>query len=63
MYAAGATWAAKKNLNLDAAISYISFDDTKINRTDVTPTSSTVRLNGDVTGSAVVLSAGARYSF
>jgi long-chain fatty acid transport protein len=63
MYAAGATWAAKPNLKLDAAISYISFDDTKINRTDVTATSSTVRLLGDVTGSAVVMSTGARFSF
>lgn len=63
MYAAGATWAAKDNLKLDAAISYIAFDDSTINRTDVTATSSTARLNGDVTGSAVVLSAGARFSF
>lgn len=63
MYAAGATWAAKPNLKLDAAISYISFDDSKINRTDVTATSSTVNLRGDVTGSAVVLATGARFSF
>jgi long-chain fatty acid transport protein len=63
MYAAGATWAATDNIKLDAAISYISFDDSKINRTDLTATSSTVRLNGDVTGSAVVLSTGARFSF
>lgn len=63
MYAAGATWAATDNIKLDAAISYISFDDSKINRTDVTATSSTVRLNGDVTGSAVVLATGARFSF
>ena len=63
MYAAGATWAAKPNLLLDAAISYIGFDDTKINRTDVTATSSTVNLRGDVTGSAVVMSTGVRYSF
>lgn len=63
MYAAGATWAATDTLKLDAALSYISFDDAKISRTDVTATSSTVRLNGDVTGSAVVLAAGARFSF
>lgn len=63
MYAAGATWAATDNIKLDAAISYISFDDTKISRTDTTATSSIVRLNGDVTGSAVVLSTGARFSF
>ena len=63
MYAAGATWAATDNIKLDAAINYISFDDSKINRTDVTATGSTVRLNGDVTGSAVVLATGARFSF
>lgn len=63
MYAAGATWAAKPNLKLDAALSYIGFEDTKINRTDVTATSSTVNLRGDVTGSAVVMSTGVRYSF
>ncbi|WP_297509618.1 outer membrane protein transport protein [uncultured Caulobacter sp.] len=63
MYAAGATWAATDNLKLDAAISYISFDNARINRTDVTATGSTVRLMGDVTGSAVVLSTGARFSF
>lgn len=63
MYATGATWAARDNLKLDAALNYIAFDDSRINRTDVTATSSTVRLNGNVTGSAVVLSAGARFSF
>lgn len=63
MYAAGATWAAKPNLKLDAAISYIGFNDTQISRTDVTATGSTVRLRGDVSGSAVVMSTGVRYSF
>lgn len=63
MYATGATWAATDNLNLDAAITYIAFDESKINRIDVTATGSTVRLNGDVTGSAVVLAVGARFGF
>lgn len=63
MYATGATWAATENLKLDAAISYIAFDKSQINRTDVTATSSTVRLRGDVEGSAVVMAAGARFSF
>ncbi|MET3664632.1 outer membrane protein transport protein [Caulobacter sp. 1776] len=63
MYAVGATWAATDNLKLDAAISYIAFDKAKINRTDVTATSSTVNLRGDVEGSAVVLATGARFSF
>ena len=63
MYAAGATWAATDSIKLDAAISYISFDDTRIVRDDVTATGSTVRLRGDVTGSAVVLATGARFSF
>jgi long-chain fatty acid transport protein len=39
------------------------FDKSKINRTDVTATGSTVNLRGDVEGSAVVLSTGARFSF
>ncbi len=63
MYAVGATYAATENLKLDAALSYISFDDTKINRTDTTATSSVVNLRGNVEGSAVVLSTGARFSF
>lgn len=63
MYATGATWAATDNLKLDAAINYIVFDKSKINRTDVTATGSTVNLRGDVEGSAVVLSTGARFSF
>jgi long-chain fatty acid transport protein len=63
MYAAGATWAATDRLKLDAAISYIAFDNAKINRTDATATGSTVNLRGDVEGSAVVLSTGARFSF
>ena len=63
MYATGATWAATETLKLDAALSYIAFDKSQINRTDVTATSSTVRLRGDVEGSAVVLAAGARFSF
>jgi long-chain fatty acid transport protein len=63
MYAVGATWAATDNIKLDAAVNYISFDDSKINRTDVTATSSTVNLRGNVEGSAVVLSTGARFSF
>jgi long-chain fatty acid transport protein len=63
MYATGATWAATETLKLDAAISYIAFDKSQINRTDVTATSSTVRLRGDVEGSAVVIAAGARFSF
>ncbi|MCY1648061.1 TonB-dependent receptor [Caulobacter sp. SL161] len=63
MYATGATWAATENLKLDAALSYIAFEKSQINRTDVTATSSTVRLRGEVEGSAVVLSTGARFSF
>ena len=60
MYAAGATWAAKPKLLPDAAISYIGFDETKINRTAVTATISTYNLRGDVTGSAGVMSSDVR---
>jgi long-chain fatty acid transport protein len=63
MYAAGATWAATDSLKLDAALNYIKFDDSEINRVDATATGATVRQFGDVTGHAVVLSAGARMSF
>ena len=63
MYAVGATYTATDNLKLDAAISYINFDKSNINRTDVTATGSTVNLRGTAEGSAVVLSTGARFSF
>ena len=48
-------------------LSYISFKDAKINRTETiyagTAAATTLNLQGDVGGSAVVISTGARWSF
>ena len=67
LYAVGSTWQATDSLKWDAALSYISFDDTKINRTETiypgTAAATTLNLKGDVGGSAVVLSSGLRWSF
>ncbi len=67
LYAVGSTWKATDSIQWDAALSYISFDDTKINRTETiyagTPAATTLNLKGDVGGSAVVLSTGLRWSF
>jgi len=67
LYAVGATWAATDAIKLDAALSYISFDDTQINRTETiyagTAAATTLNLKGDVGGSAVVISSGLRWSF
>jgi long-chain fatty acid transport protein len=67
LYAVGSTWKATDSLEWDAAVSYISFDDTKINRTETiyrgTAAATTLNLQGDVGGSAVVLSTGLRWSF
>ena len=67
LYAIGATGQVTPSLKLDAALSYISFDDTKINRTETiyagTAAATTLNLKGDVGGSAVVISTGMRWSF
>lgn len=67
MYAVGSTWQATDSLKWDAAVSYISFDDSKINRTETiypgTAAATTLNLKGDVGGSALVLSSGLRWSF
>ncbi|MBO9709036.1 MAG: porin [Caulobacter sp.] len=67
LYAVGGTWKATDAISWDAAVSYISFDDTKINRTETiypgTAAATTLNLKGDVSGSAVVISTGLRWSF
>jgi long-chain fatty acid transport protein len=67
MYAVGSTWQATDSLKWDAAVSYISFDDAKINRTETifpgTGADTVLNLKGDVGGSALVLSSGLRWSF
>jgi long-chain fatty acid transport protein len=66
LYAIGATGQVTPSLKLDAAVSYISFKDTEINRTETiyggTPLATTLNLKGDVGGSAVVISTGMRWS-
>lgn len=67
LYAIGATGQVTPTLKLDAAVSYISFKDTEIHRTETiyggTPLATTLNLKGDVGGSAVVISTGLRWSF
>jgi long-chain fatty acid transport protein len=67
LYAIGATGQVTPSLKLDAAVSYISFKDSEINRTETiyggTPLATTLNLKGDVGGSAVVISSGLRWSF
>jgi long-chain fatty acid transport protein len=67
LYAIGSTWQATDSIQWDAAVSYINFDDTRINRTETiyagTAAATTLNLQGDVGGSAVVLSTGLRWSF
>ncbi|KQY27324.1 long-chain fatty acid transporter [Caulobacter sp. Root1455] len=67
LYAFGSTWQATDAIQWDAAVSYISFKDSKINRIDTfyagTPAATRLNLQGDVGGSAVVLSTGLRWSF
>ncbi|WP_421738616.1 OmpP1/FadL family transporter [Caulobacter sp.] len=67
MYSTGATWAAKPNLKLDVAATYIDFADSVITRNDTfyagTAAATATSLKAQATGSGVVLSAGARYSF
>jgi long-chain fatty acid transport protein len=67
LYAVGATGQVTPSLKLDAALSYVSFDDTRINRTDTiyaaTAAATTLNLQGNVGGSAVIISSGLRWSF
>jgi long-chain fatty acid transport protein len=50
LYAVGSTWKATDSIQWDAAVSYISFDDTKINRTETiyagTAAATTLNLQG-----------------
>lgn len=67
LFAAGATKTFNDRFSVDMAASYISFDKSTIDRTDTvfggTPLATPVHLQGTVEGSAVVLSAGARWAF
>jgi long-chain fatty acid transport protein len=67
LFAVGATKQVGDSLALDMAASYITFEESEITRDDVifggTPLATPVSLRGEVEGSAVVLSAGARWTF
>lgn len=67
LFAAGASKTFGDSLIVDAGISYISFDESRIRRDDVvfagTPLQTPVALNGTVEGSAVVVSTGVRWTF
>ena len=67
LFAAGATKVFNDRLSVDVGASYIAFDESRIDRQDViyegTPLATPVNLKGTVEGSALVLSAGARWSF
>jgi len=67
LFGVGATANATERLKVDAALAYIHFKDSRINRTDVTgagtPAATTTRLSGDVKGAGYVMSLGVRTSF
>jgi long-chain fatty acid transport protein len=67
LFGAGATFKATDAISFDVAASYINFKDTDINRTDVayagTPAAVTIDTVGQAQASAVVLGAGAHFSF
>jgi len=67
LFGAGATATVSERLTFDAALAYIHFKDSRINRTDVfnagTPAATTTRLNGTVKGAGYVMSIGARMNF
>ncbi|MBT0667978.1 outer membrane protein transport protein [Novosphingobium profundi] len=67
-FSAGASYAATKNLTVDFAASYISFEDTTIDRTTAayagTAVQTPILVNGTLTdASALVFSLGARMAF
>lgn len=67
LYGVGATANIPWGMKLDAALAYISFDDTKINHDTVfyegTAAETTTRLRGEVEGSGYIMSLGLRKTF
>jgi len=67
LFAAGATKVVNDNLSIDAGVTYITFDESRIRRDDLiyagTPLQTAVSLDGTVEGSAVVVSTGLRWTF
>jgi long-chain fatty acid transport protein len=67
VFSVGGTFMANDNVGFDLAASYISFGDTRVNRTDVafpgTPAQMPINTVAAINASAVVLAAGAHVSF
>lgn len=67
IYGVGATGSINERMKVDAALAYIDFKTSRIDRTDVvnpgTPAATRTDLRGDVKGSGYVLSLGMRTSF
>jgi long-chain fatty acid transport protein len=67
LYGVGATGTVTKRLKLDAALAYINFKNSRINRSDTfnagTPAATRTDLAGTVKGSGYVMSVGMRMGF
>jgi long-chain fatty acid transport protein len=67
LFGVGATGNVGERVKVDAALAYIRFKESRINRTDVvnagTPAATATRLSGGVKGAGYVLSLGMRTSF
>ncbi|HJV43778.1 outer membrane protein transport protein [Caulobacter sp.] len=64
MYAVGATFQTTPKLQLDTALNYIAFNSSNINRSDTFYSgAAATSLSGRVSGHALVMSVGGRYSF
>ena len=67
LYGVGATARLTDSLQMDAALAYISFDESRINHDTTfyegTPAATTTRLRGTVNGNAGIISLGLRKTF
>jgi long-chain fatty acid transport protein len=67
LFSAGSTFMATDKLGFDLAVSYIDFDGSNVNRTDVayggTPAAVTINTKADVDARGLVVGLGAHYSF
>ncbi|MDP1643193.1 MAG: outer membrane protein transport protein [Phenylobacterium sp.] len=67
LYGVGATARLTDSLQMDAALAYISFDESRINHDTTfyegTPAQTVTRLRGDVNGEGAILSLGLRKTF
>ena len=67
LYGVGATADITESLKMDAAFSYIAFDESEVNHDTTfyegTPAATTTRLRGTVNGNAGIISLGLRKTF